>query len=118
MRIRRETAGMISTRFTELVGCSVPVQQAPNGELARNPDLAIAVARAGGHGMLAAITTALPELEAALDELVASAGRAWGVNVIVPMTPRESVELAAERAPLVDCHQGDPDPALVELVHG
>jgi NAD(P)H-dependent flavin oxidoreductase YrpB (nitropropane dioxygenase family) len=67
--------------------------------------------------MLAALTTPLPELESALDELAAEAGAAWGVNVVVPMTPRESVELEAERAPLVDFHQGDPDPALVEAVH-
>jgi nitronate monooxygenase len=108
---------MISTRFTALVGCSVPVQQAPIGELARTPALPIAVARAGGHGMLAALTTPLAELELALDELATAAGRMWGVNVVVPLTPRECVELAARRAPLVDFHQGDPDAALVELVH-
>lgn len=108
---------MISTRFTELVGCSAPVQQAPNGELATMAALPIAVARAGGHGMLAALTTPASELEPVLEELAAEAGRAWGVNVIVPMTPRETVELAARRAPLVDFHQGDPDPRLVELVH-
>ncbi len=108
---------MITTTFTQLVGCSAPVQQAPNGELASEPALAIAVARAGGHGMLAALTTPLGELEASLGELAGAAGTAWGVNVVVPMTPRESVELAAERAPLLDFHQGDPDPALVELAH-
>jgi nitronate monooxygenase len=108
---------MISTRFTELVGCSVPVQQAPNGDLARTAELPIAVARAGGHGMLAAVRTAPDELERAIEETAAAAGRAWGVNVVLPLTPRESIELAAQRAPLVDFHQGDPDPALVELVH-
>lgn len=108
---------MISTRFTELVGCSEPIQQAPIGDVARTPALPIAVARAGGHGMLAAVSTPANELATALDELAAKAGPAWGLNVVLPLTPRESLELAAERAPLLDFHQGDPDPALVELVH-
>ena len=108
---------MISTRFTELVGCDVPIQQAPIGDLALSARLPLAVSAAGGHGMLAALVTPIEELAAALDELDADAGRAWGVNVIVPITPRASIELAAERAPLVDFHQGDPDAALVDLVH-
>jgi nitronate monooxygenase len=108
---------MMSTRFTQLVGCSVPVQQAPIGEVARSPALPIAVARAGGHGMLAAVATPARELESALEELAAGGGRAWGVNIVLPLTPRESLELAAQRAPLVDFHQGDPDSTLVELVH-
>ncbi len=108
---------MISTGFTELVGCRLPIQQAPNGDLARSAALPIAVARAGGHGMLAAVTTPRAELEATLDELATGESSAWGVNVVVPLTPRECVELAAERAPLVDFHQGDPDPVLVDAVH-
>lgn len=108
---------MISTRFTELVGCSVPIQQAPIGEVARTPALPVAVARAGGHGMLAAVATPAEELEAALAELGAIANSSWGVNVVLPLTPRESIELAADQAPLVDFHQGDPDATLVALVH-
>lgn len=108
---------MISTRFTELVGCQAPIQQAPNGELARSAALPLAVAHAGGHGMLAAVAAPRAELEATLDELAADDSRAWGVNVVVPLTPRECVELAAKRAPLLDFHQGDPDPALIDAVH-
>ena len=108
---------MISTRFTELVGCRTPIQQAPNGDLARRAALPLAVAHAGGHGMLAAVATPRAALEATLDELAADDSRAWGVNVVVPLTPRECVELAAQRAPLLDFHQGDPDPALVDSVH-
>jgi nitronate monooxygenase len=108
---------MIATRFTELVGCRVPIQQAPIGDLARRAALPVAVARAGGHGMLAAVSTPADELESDLAELATAAAGAWGVNVVVPLTPRESIELAAARAPLIDFHQGDPDAALVELVH-
>ncbi len=39
---------MLTTRFTELVGCSVPIQEAPVGTW---PRLAVAVANAGGLGM-------------------------------------------------------------------
>ncbi|HVF78870.1 MAG TPA: nitronate monooxygenase [Solirubrobacteraceae bacterium] len=108
---------MLTTRFTELVGCQVPIQQAPNGDLARSAALPIAVAGAGGHGMLAAVAMPRGELQAALDELAAADIGAWGVNVVVPLTPRECVELAAQRAPLIDFHQGDPSPTLVETVH-
>jgi hypothetical protein len=37
---------MISTRFTELVGCSTPIQQAPIRDLAQAATLPIVVARA------------------------------------------------------------------------
>ena len=43
---------------------------------------------------------------------------AFGVNFIVPLMDRASLELAAERAPYVDFFLADPDPALVALVHG
>ena len=91
---------MISTRFTELVGCSVPVQQAPNGDLARTPALPIAVARAGGHGMLAALTTPLPELESALDELAAEAGGRYLVAKLnVDENPRTAAQFAVRSIP-------------------
>jgi Nitronate monooxygenase len=47
--ISREEAVMLTTRFTELVGCSVPLQQAGMGHLAASR-LAAAVAQAGGLG--------------------------------------------------------------------
>ena len=43
---------MLTTRFTQLVGCSVPIQQAGMGGLA-NPSLAAAVTNAGGLGIMA-----------------------------------------------------------------
>ncbi len=42
---------MLSARFTKLVGCSVPIQQAGLGTLA-NPRLAATVTNAGGLGMV------------------------------------------------------------------
>ena len=45
----------MSTSFTRLVGCEVPIQQAPIGFAAALPELPLAVAAAGGHGMLAGV---------------------------------------------------------------
>lgn len=44
---------MLKTRFTELVGCSVPIQQAAMGAVGP-PELAAAVSEGGGLGTLAA----------------------------------------------------------------
>src|SRR5258706_3285882 len=43
----------LATRFTELAGCAVPIQQAPMG-LVSTPGLAVAVADAGGVGRITA----------------------------------------------------------------
>ena len=42
---------VLRTRFTDLTGCKVPIQQAAIGGLAR-PQLATAVSEAGGLGMV------------------------------------------------------------------
>ena len=42
---------MLTTRFTQLIGCTVPIQQAGMGQVAP-PELAAAVSEAGGLGML------------------------------------------------------------------
>jgi NAD(P)H-dependent flavin oxidoreductase YrpB (nitropropane dioxygenase family) len=43
---------MLRTAFTDLVGCQVPIQLAPMGGGVVTPELAMAVSRAGGLGML------------------------------------------------------------------
>ena len=48
---------MTATRFTELVGCTVPIQQAGMSAVAR-PELAAAVSEAGGLGMLGRLARA------------------------------------------------------------
>jgi ABC-type nitrate/sulfonate/bicarbonate transport system substrate-binding protein len=51
---------VLTTRFTQLLGCRVPIQQAPMGHVA-TVDLAAAVAGAGGVGMLSSGTTCAAE---------------------------------------------------------
>ena len=111
---------MLRTRFTDLVGCTVPIQQAPIGGCA-NPRLAAAVAEAGGLGMVS-VTGDPPEVVAAqLDQARQLSAGLIGAHFFLLMVDRdsapESVAAAAERAPVVDFFYADPDPKLVKIVH-
>lgn len=101
------------TRFTELVGCVHPIQQAPVGFAAGEVELPAAVAAAGGHGMLAAVRMPPPALRERLTALNART-RAYGVNFIAPIAEPEALDAAAEAAPLVEFYIGMPDEGLVE----
>src|SRR4051812_33999404 len=105
----------MTSRFTEMVGCAVAIQQAPMGGVASAPQLPVAVAAAGGMGMLSAVLQPAEQLATVLDELPAAA---IGVNFLVPfLEDRDAVSVAAARMPLVDFFGSAPDPALVALVH-
>lgn len=107
---------LASTRFTELVGCELPIQQAPIGFPSAEPELPLAVARAGGHGMLAAVMMAAAELRDRLGRLNEQTS-AYGVNFIQPLATQEALEVAAEHAPLVELYLGEPVPDLVARFH-
>ena len=117
---------MLQTKFTELLGCTVPIQQAGMGKLA-SPALAAAVADAGELGMVSGIGAAPPEYVAKiLDGLRRSTSGAFGANFIVDGV-RESgkldadfvkvLEVAASRAPVVEFFYEQPDAELVEIAH-
>jgi nitronate monooxygenase len=111
---------MLTTRFTELVGCTVPIQQAGMGSLA-NPRLATAVAEAGGMGMLS-IYGVDPEIIAdVFEQLPRNVPGAFGANIIPhfvePDLMRATIEASAAQARVVDFFYSDPDPELVDLVH-
>ena len=102
-----------STGFTLLFGCRYPLQQAGMGGFT-SPDLAIAVSRAGGFGMLSG-TIGSDALAAQLDAV--PRGSAVGVNFLVPFLDRAALEEACARSPLVEFFWGVPDGALVGIVH-
>jgi NAD(P)H-dependent flavin oxidoreductase YrpB (nitropropane dioxygenase family) len=102
----------MTTSFTQLVGCEHPIQQAPVGFAAAVPDLPIAVAAAGGHGMLAGVRMPPAELARRLDAIAAHT-RAFGVNLIAPLAGEAEMEAAAQHAPLVELYLGDPSAAAV-----
>ena len=109
---------MRGERFTSLTGAELPIQSAPMGGVASSSDLPIAVAEAGGMGMVAALILPPPALAKVLDEVAAGTDGSWGASFTVAMGAEpERLELAAERAPLVDFFWGDPDRELVERVH-
>ena len=103
----------ITTRFTEMFQCQYPLQQAGMGGFA-TPDLAIAVAQAGGLGMLSG-TIGAEALAAQLD--IVPVGVPVGVNFLVPFLDRAALEDAATRSPLVECFWGAPDPGIVASAH-
>lgn len=108
---------MLRTTFTELVGCQVPIQQAPMGGGVVTPELAVAVSKAGGLGMLqqAGVTPLADRIE----WLQRAGATPFGVNFVPALGQGDQaeVELAASRARLVEFFWAEPDPRLVELVH-
>jgi nitronate monooxygenase len=104
---------VLTTRFTELIGCDIPLQQAGMGGVA-TAELARAVADAGALGMLGAAMVPAAQLAQTLDELT---DKAIGVNFLMPFVDNDAVEAAAVGARLVEFFYGDPDAKLVDLVH-
>jgi nitronate monooxygenase len=106
----------VTTPFTELVGCSVPIQQAPMGSVS-TPALAVAVADAGGVGSIAALGLPAAELDKILAAMAAQTTGVLAANFLTEDIDRDAVEAAAARVRIVDFFWADPDPELVELAH-
>ena len=102
--------------FGDLVGCRLPIQSAPMAGVVRDAELPVAVAAAGGHGMFPAAFLQAPYLERVIDDLNARTG-AYGVNFVGVFLDRECLELAADKAPLVDVFIAEPDAEIVETIH-
>ena len=115
---------MLATRFTELVGCTVPIHQAGVGP-APWSELAAAVSNAGGLGMLGTDATGggrLANLDRLIDQTRALTDRPFGVSFVaaprfMKTTDLDCFALAARRARLVEFFWAWPDPTLVEIVH-
>jgi NAD(P)H-dependent flavin oxidoreductase YrpB (nitropropane dioxygenase family) len=81
-------------------------------------ELAVAVANAGGLGMLSGTLVPIPILAETLENASAQGDTRIGVNFLMRfLEDKEAVRVAAERAKLVEFFYGDPDPALVDMVH-
>jgi NAD(P)H-dependent flavin oxidoreductase YrpB (nitropropane dioxygenase family) len=107
---------MPTTRFTELVGCSIPIQQAGMSSVGM-PPLAAAIAEAGGLGMLGGARVSPPTLGLMLDDVRQRTSGPIGVNFLIPFLNRTCVELAAARVRVVEFFYGEPDTVLIEMVH-
>jgi nitronate monooxygenase len=114
---------MLTTPFTELVGCGVPIQQAPMG-LVAPPRLALAVARAGGLGTFSAPIGVGPQELAALlsdwldgsEDVDVDAG-ALAVNFITEQVDAAAVAVAGARVRMVDFFWSTPQRELVKAAH-
>ena len=103
----------MQTRFTAVMGCRHPLQQAGIGGLT-TPDLAFAVSAAGALGMLTGTIGAVA-LRRQLDGVPSNV--TIGVNFLIPFLDREALIDAAGRSALVEFFWGAPDRELVEVVH-
>jgi NAD(P)H-dependent flavin oxidoreductase YrpB (nitropropane dioxygenase family) len=103
---------MASTRFTELVGCRLPIQQAGMTRVA-GAELAAAVANAGGLGMIGLGRTPVDGLRATLDRIDALTEGPVGATFIVPFLRRELIGEVVPRLRLIEFFYGWPDPELV-----
>ena len=105
------------TAFTDLVGCPLPLQLAPMGGGVAGPELAVAVCEAGGLGMIsAAHQTPLSEQ---ISFIRRQTSAPFGVGFFAwDLAARTAdLELATERARVIDIFWGTPDPAVVDRVH-
>ena len=106
----------MTTRFTELVGCDIPIQLAGMGPICSD-ELCAAVSEAGGLGMITVAATNPAGLEARLDHIGSLTAKPIGTNFLVPVIDRECLRVAARTARVVDFFWGDPDPELVQIAH-
>lgn len=101
--VRSNRALTRATRFTELVGCKLPVQLAAMGGVGTT-ELAGAVVAAGGLGMVPFGTE--------------PAGEPCGVNFLMPFGPSlEEILAAARRARVVEFFYATPRPDVVQAGH-
>src|SRR3954452_12966914 len=97
-----DTVTLSAHRFTDLVGCRLPIQQAGMGGGVCTPALAAAVARAGGLGMLGAARLSVGDINAQLAAARESAeGCVIGVNFLMPFLDQDAFDAAADLAPVV-----------------
>lgn len=99
----------MNTRFTDLVGCELPLQLATLGGVG-TAELAVAVAREGGLGMMPAGTDA---------PAAPPASGALGIGFLMPFGPSsDEVAQAARGVRVVEFFYSDPRAELIAAVHG
>src|SRR2546428_6658137 len=114
---------MVRTRFTDLTGCKVPIQQAAIRRLAR-PQLATAGSEAGGLGMVYAGSFDPKQMTTVFEDMRRHPSGVFGANFLIPEAfvsdlneIHEQVETAAELVKVVEFFYRQPDASLVDLVH-
>ena len=106
----------LTTEFTRLVGCRVPIQQAPMGSVS-TPELAVAVADAGAVGSITALGMPAEFLDRVLADMTSRTTGALAVNFLTEDLDREALSVAASRVRLVDFFWVEPAAELVDAAH-
>src|SRR3954466_4128274 len=100
--------------FTELVGCRLPIQLASLGGPVGTPELAAAVSKAGGQGMIPNPSSAV-EVERVLATTRGLTSGPVGVGFLVPFVVPGAVGGAGSSADVVEFFYGDPTADLVRV---
>ncbi len=104
-------ATVTSERFTDLVGCTVPLQLAGMGGIG-TIELAAAVAHAGGLGM---VPISLVRDDQSTLRAARQVQPAIGVNVLMVFFERDVVERVAPDARVMEFFYDDPDPMVISI---
>lgn len=108
---------MRPTKFTQLLGCRYPIQQAGFGP-ATTPELAAAVSAAGGLGMLGGVRVPRDLLLSRIQQVKNATDQAFGVNFICDFMEVDDVLAAAEQCRFIEFFLGKPDTRLIAEVQG
>ena len=106
---------MIKTRFTQLVGCNIPIQLAGMPGI-NTIDLTVAVSNSGALGMISGTHMSPDFLSDTIKNLKRQTSL-LGVNFLMPFLDRERVKIASSECKLVEFFYGDPDSSLIEIAH-
>lgn len=109
----------IPTRLTERFGTSHALAQAGMAFAGQEPELAIAVSRAGGIGAIGVGFTPPDRLREIVGHLRSELGDLpFNINFITCFGNEESVAVAAElKVPIVSFHWGHPPQSQLDLLH-
>jgi nitronate monooxygenase len=100
------------TRFTDLVGVRLPIQQAGMSGTA-TPPLAAAVSNAGGLGMIGVGRQSMAVVQAYLDQIGTLTDQPYGVTCIAHFVQPDVEALVAERVRVMEFFYEWPDPRRV-----
>lgn len=106
----------IDTKFTTLVGCRHPIQNAGMGTA--SPALAYAVAEAGGLGTLSGIGPSIDQLNDMVSGPHVPSNGVLGINFLMPFLDDLAViDAVCSDVRLVEFFYGEPNEKIVTRVH-
>ncbi|MCR9135573.1 MAG: nitronate monooxygenase [Alphaproteobacteria bacterium] len=110
---------MISTRFTDKYGLSVPLTQAGMAFAGMTPPLGIAVSEAGAMGSIAGVGIIPPEgVQMLVGGVQAGTTKPFHVNFITIYTSKAHIDLMCQMKPAaVSFHWGHPQKDWIDQLH-